>query len=253
MNARDHMRRGAAAARQNDLQGAWQAYVRATEVDPQCAPGWCNRAGLAWILGRTEEANTCYEQATHLAPSLAEPRLGLARIALSRRHWDRALEGAHDVLRLSSSPEAIAEARYLCGIAWEGKGDPERAVEEFEEAAGAGHDQAGKAVKRLLLTIDAPSDLARRLYHEHTSTGPSRAILIQWFLALPSAPSRWRFLQTCTEHSASPAFLYDLAARGFLQRGEYAYALRTAVMAVRDRRVEDDEQWPGLRECAELY
>ena len=83
---------GIGLLRQGDLQGARRAFTKVTELEPDYADGWVNRARVALREGLLEEASAALEQSLAIDPELAKSHYFLGVALKEQGEYDRALE-----------------------------------------------------------------------------------------------------------------------------------------------------------------
>ncbi|KQN91017.1 hypothetical protein ASE95_12195 [Sphingomonas sp. Leaf231] len=135
-----------------DYSGAFNAYLRANELDHTNPQVLQALADLAVIGGHTEDAQRYARQVLLLRPDDLAPQTTLGYVALRKRNYDAALQHADKVLasRTDDSNATILKARALAG-----NGDGDAALGLLRDYV-AGHPDDPAA-------LDALGDLSGRL------------------------------------------------------------------------------------------
>lgn len=134
-----------------DYSGAYNAYLRANELDHSSPAVLQALADLAVIGGHTEDAQRFAKQVLLLRPDDAPPQTTLGFVALRNRDYDAALKRADTVLssRVDDSNANILKARALAG-----QGKSEAALTLLRDYV-AGHPSDAAA-------LDALGDMSGR-------------------------------------------------------------------------------------------
>jgi tetratricopeptide (TPR) repeat protein len=114
-----------------DFAGAEAAYRRAIELDPRNAYAVAEYADLLRETGRTGEAAAEVRKARALLPKLPVLAVKQAEIELESNRTDAAIVTANEAIRLKQN---YTRAHVALGMAWEAKGDVERALDEYRVA-----------------------------------------------------------------------------------------------------------------------
>jgi tetratricopeptide (TPR) repeat protein len=130
---------------------------RALEPPPDDPVAWNNRGVILDMLGRSDEAMTCYERALRVAPDDGYALNNMAAILNRRGEYRRALEVFDRVLR---THPGHAEAHTNRGGILETLGDYAGALDAFERAIRAEPDYAEAISNRGLVRLKL-GDFAR--------------------------------------------------------------------------------------------
>jgi tetratricopeptide (TPR) repeat protein len=87
------------ASRLGDADAAWSALTRTNELAPEYAPAWCRRGD--WLLDRrdVDAAAAAFERARAIESDNLCGSIGIARVQLERRDYQRAVEGLEHLLQ----------------------------------------------------------------------------------------------------------------------------------------------------------
>ncbi|WP_159754313.1 tetratricopeptide repeat protein [Sphingomonas sp. 8AM] len=134
-----------------DYSGAFNAYLRANELDHSRPQVLQALADLAVVGGHTEDAQRYAKQVLLLRPDDPGPQTTLGFVALRNRDYDSALKRADTVLasRIDDSNATILKARALAGL-----GKPDAALTLLRDFV-AGHPSDPTA-------LDALGDMSGR-------------------------------------------------------------------------------------------
>ncbi len=217
---------------QQQYAEAYELYGQACARQPESAIAWCNRGGVAFLMGHHAEAESHYRRARETDPHLQEALHGLVRLRLSRRDWT----GARGLLGEAPPSEgraSEAEWHYLEGIACENLGDIETAIAAYRNAVSRHYAPAQRVLLRLFLQqqqILEAVDLC--------------------FATASDARTRWDLVAVCLRESEGDASAYDRAAHHFLASYQWAYAARVTAHAQRVFPNLDLSAWPALKESS---
>ena len=208
---------------------AYALYGQACAVQPDSAIAWCNQGGVAFLMGNYTDAETHYQRAHDIDPSLVEAVHGLIRLRLARRDWigARSILDSHPA---TGDNELDAEWHYLKGVACENLGEIETAIAAYRDAISRRYAPAQRILLRLLLQqqqILEALDLC--------------------FAMASDAKTRWELIAVCLRGSDSDAAAYDRAAQFFLASHQWAYAARVTAHARRALPNLNLSAWPALK------
>lgn len=104
---------GTARFAQGDVEGAEQAFRRASALSPFNQHVWNDLASCQEKLGRREQAKTYYLEALRISPLFDDPRLNMAIISYKEQDLEKALHyigGLQDSIRAAPYRKIIEEA-----------------------------------------------------------------------------------------------------------------------------------------------
>lgn len=110
---------------------AESAYQMATVIAPSWTDGYLDLGGFYYDQKRWEEAETAYRSAEAIDPSDEAVFVGLGKVYLARGQAsdaDQLLSAGTKARNLG----AFEWGRYMIGKAWEWKGDPLKAIDNYE-------------------------------------------------------------------------------------------------------------------------
>ncbi|HZS54983.1 MAG TPA: tetratricopeptide repeat protein [Bryobacteraceae bacterium] len=114
-------------------------YKQALQLKPNDAAAHMGFANWLLCQGRTEEAIAWARRARELDP-LGSAGIGIGWILFQARHYDESIAELRSTLAVH--PES-AQARFFLGFALIGKGEPERAIPDLEQAVSLMHRSPG--------------------------------------------------------------------------------------------------------------
>lgn len=116
---------------QGDFANAYDAFKRATTIDPSNSYAWANLGGAAAMLGRSSESVQAYDRALTIDPEnwLAHYNLGCQLLRLGRRdeafeHVSRAVGAARRQARSSAEREGMLNSMRRDDAMRELRNDP---------------------------------------------------------------------------------------------------------------------------------
>lgn len=222
----EQMNAAAALAAAGHYPAAYQTYRELCAAHDDVAALHSNLAGMALLLGNTDESETHYRQALAIDPALSEAALGLARALIQGGAYSTAMQHLAQMGELDA-----AEQIYLTGICHEKLADDAAARAAYSQAAALNYRPAQKALVSLL----------RR-------EGESAAAMREGFRVSGAARIRWQFAERCWASSPQDPLLYEAAAACFLADHQFAYAARVRAAAQRALPELDLGDWPALQE-----
>jgi tetratricopeptide (TPR) repeat protein len=116
-----------------DYAAAEKSYRRAIDLDPRSTYAIIEYSDLLRVSGRLDEAEAQIRKARALQPGLPVLAVKQAEIQLDRKLPDAAIVTLTEALRLRHD---VRRAHVALGMAWEAKGDFERALACYREALG---------------------------------------------------------------------------------------------------------------------
>ncbi len=126
-------RLGCCLQEQGKLDAAVKTYRKAVEIEPGYAAAYNNIGYVLTMMGESGEAEAAYRRALETQPGFAKGYFGLALIRTPKAR-DADIAAMENLL--AGPPAADEEASYLCfalAMAYEDKGDYERAFQHFEK------------------------------------------------------------------------------------------------------------------------
>jgi tetratricopeptide (TPR) repeat protein len=114
-----------------DFKAAEIEYRRAIELDPRSTYAVIEYSDLLRQTGRLDEAEAQIRKARALQPGLPVLAVKQAEIQLGRKQPDAAIVTLNEALRLRHD---VRRAHVALGVAWEAKGDLERALSFYRQA-----------------------------------------------------------------------------------------------------------------------
>jgi Flp pilus assembly protein TadD len=192
---------------QGDLVGAEQAFLRATEIDPQNADGWTNVGRVRVQEGSTESAKEVLQKALALKPGLARANFFYARVLKEEGKYDEAAKTLQDVLAqypkdrvvhnelgrvlflqkryndaikelqqtLAIDPEDL-QANYNLMLCYTGLGDEVRANEHRDRYLRFKADESSQALTGAYRQAHPEDNNERQPIHEHVSVALGPAV-----------------------------------------------------------------------------
>ncbi len=152
-------------------RGEWDAAVKrfqeAVRIDPKCEDAQCGLGVTLAKLRRFDEAVPCLEEALKLWPDSPGFKSNLGRALTSRA--DMLVQGGDvdgaikDLQRAAELEPNKAATHFNLGLAFEIKGQPDKAIEQYEKALAIAKEQhidplAESAMKKIRsLQAEAPS------------------------------------------------------------------------------------------------
>jgi tetratricopeptide (TPR) repeat protein len=125
---------GDAHLREGRYPAAMQHYMEADAMDPK-NPELKFRIALVYVdyYKRLDEGIRYYEEAIRLRPNYSEAHNNLGVVYSRLKRWDEAIAMFQKALNnlFYATPEF---AHYNMGLAYQGKGEPEKAIEHFKAA-----------------------------------------------------------------------------------------------------------------------
>lgn len=101
-------------AERGDMQGAEEAFIRATRLSPQEAAPYAELGSFYLEQNRDKEAAAVFEKALSLSPRNVSALLGRSRLSLKAGQYDRALQTTLEALKYSQDEAVLYNAGYLC-------------------------------------------------------------------------------------------------------------------------------------------
>jgi Flp pilus assembly protein TadD len=120
---------GISLFRRNDLEGALDAFRRATELDPENAQAYVSMGTVYMRLNRQAEAQRTFRKAIDLAPEDATAHVGLGQSLKLSGDPDGAIVELDRALELDPQN---ADAAYTLALVYQDLGDPEREIAALE-------------------------------------------------------------------------------------------------------------------------
>jgi Flp pilus assembly protein TadD len=192
---------------QGDLVGAEQAFLRATEIDPQNADGWTNVGRVRVQEGSTESAKEVLQKALALKPGLARANFFYARVLKEEGKYDEAAKTLQDVLAqypkdrvvhnelgrvlflqkryndaikelqqtLAIDPEDL-QANYNLMLCYTGLGDEVHANEHRDRYLRFKADESSQALTGAYRQAHPEDNNERQPIHEHVSVALGPAV-----------------------------------------------------------------------------
>jgi len=179
--------RGLCYVAKNDLDRALASFDGAIAVDPNNAIGYAHRSNLYSAKGDPEKQRRDYEQARRLNPNIDQsPRriaswLGKsysevfreAKQAYEAGDFDRVIQLNNQLLTMNISRKEAAPVVLNRGNAYQGKGDLDKALADYEEAIVFDPKNAGAHVNRaLILRRKGQREEAMKAYDEAIRINP---------------------------------------------------------------------------------
>jgi tetratricopeptide (TPR) repeat protein len=174
--------RGNAFRRKGDYARAITDYDAAIRLSPNEARSWQNRGESKQALGDLDGALADINQAIRLAPSLPSPLISRAVIWRAKRDFDRAVIDGTEAVRLAKTrppdkvltpPNSVLILAHLQrGIAYEVKGDPARARQDYADSISVAASDAGSKANQATAKVRLALLSDPRLPH----TGPAVAM-----------------------------------------------------------------------------
>ena len=192
---------------QGDLVGAEQAFLRATEIDPQNADGWTNVGRVRVQEGSTESAKEALQKALTLKPGLPRANFFYARVLKEEGKYDEAAKTLQDVLAqypkdrvvhnelgrvlflqkryndaikelqqtLAIDPEDL-QANYNLMLCYTGLGDEVHANEHRDRYLRFKADESSQALTGAYRQAHPEDNNERQPIHEHVSVALGLAV-----------------------------------------------------------------------------
>ena len=127
----DDVKKGIAALKAGDINGAKAAFEVAVQKNPKQADGWHYLGLVHDQTGNKVEAEKSYRKALELQPELEESTVNLAAILVETGKYD---DAASLMKRAIAKNPKSAALQVNLGMALSGKGDVDGASKAFEEA-----------------------------------------------------------------------------------------------------------------------
>ena len=149
----DPMAQARDAMARNDPAEALARYLRVLARDPGDLEALTGACDAALAVGDADAAINFYVRAEKLAPKNGKVKAGLGSALVQKEQPQAALRMFNDALDLGVSPASIALDR---GLAFDLRGDPKRAQNEYGIALRAG--QNAEATRRMALSLGIAGD-----------------------------------------------------------------------------------------------
>jgi len=158
--AQKEFKKGTAASKKSDHQGAVDHFQKAVSIDPEFADGYNNLGSAYAALGQIEQAASQFQKAIDLVPdhSLAVANLSVALCKM--RHFHEAEKVARRALKLDP---ALLKIRYILAVSLIAEhGDSSEALDNLARAA-AEVPKARLVAADVLAQTGRPADAAEQL------------------------------------------------------------------------------------------
>lgn len=152
LSAQEYFEQGNTRYEQGDVQGAVEAFRRATELDGQNAGYWHNLGVAQYSLNTLDEARASFQRGLELAPDDAQLNYLMGVIAIQ---FEEMGDAETYLTRANQLDPKLPEPYFGLGVLYRLQGKTEQAIRAFETFLEIGPGQDPNAVPAAQQELDA--------------------------------------------------------------------------------------------------